>query len=419
MKITIIGAGIIGVTTSYFLAKYGYEVEVLERQAGPALETSFANAGMITPSMADPWNSPGILTTLVKNIGRKDSAFLLRLNALPSLVGWGLSFLLNSNEKSFLKNTHLSADLSCYSLKILKKLRAELGLEYEQRETGSLKVFRDKGSMDKYAKISSYLEQYDMRFKVVYGTEILEIEPSLEPIIEELCGAIFYPDDEAGNAYKFTCELAKVAEKEGVKFRYDVSAEKLSIVDGVISEIITNKGEVRADKYILCAGSFSPLLAHAVGVDIPVRPVKGYSISVPLNGWNKGPIMPIIDDGFHAAITPLGDILRVAGTAEFAGYDDHLDQDRINNLYELLEEIYPNFGAVVKREHVKEWCGFRPMSTDGIPFIGETPVKNLFVNTGHGPLGWTMASGSAKMLCDIVTGATPELDLNSYGLGRS
>ncbi len=418
MKITIIGAGIVGVTTSYFLAKHGYEVEVLERQEGPALETSFANAGMITPSMADPWNSPGILTTLVKNIGRKDSAFLLRLNALPSLIGWGLSFLLNSNKKTFLKNTHLSAGLSCYSLQVLKELRAELGLEYEQRETGSLKVFRDKGSMDKYAKISSYLEQYDMRFKMVYGTEILKIEPSLEPVIDELCGAIFYPDDEAGNAYKFTCEVAKAAEKEGVKFRYGVSAEKLNMVDDAIFGISTNEGDVKADKYILCTGSFSPILAQGVGIDIPVRPVKGYSISVPLNGWNKGPIMPIVDDGFHAAITPLGNILRVAGTAEFAGYDDRLDQDRINNLYELLEEIYPNFGAAVKREYVNEWCGFRPMSADGVPFIGKTPIENLFVNTGHGPLGWTMASGCAKMLCDIVTDVTPKLDPYSYRLGR-
>ncbi len=181
----------------------------------------------------------------------------------------------------------------------------------------------------------------------------------------------------------------------------------------------TNSGEYKADLFVLCAGSFSPLLARDIGINIPIRPVKGYSISVPLKGWNKGPRTPILDDGLHIGLTPLGDILRVAGTAEFTGYDDTLDKNRIQNLYDLLEEVYPDFIPYINKDEVKEWCGFRPMSTDGIPFIGKPKIENLNLNTGHGPLGWTMAAGSAKMLCDLISGDKPALNASHYALSRT
>lgn len=418
MKIIIIGAGVIGSTTAYYLARAGHDVEVIDRQEGPALETSFANAGMLTPSMADPWNAPGIFKTLVSTIGNPHSPFLLRLKALPSLLGWGVSFLNNSREKLYIENIHRSADLSWYSVKLLDELRKNLNIKYDQISTGSIKVFRDMESLEKLARLSEHLIPHGMTYEVLKGNDLLKAEPSLEPVIDKLAGGVHFPDDQAGNAYKFTCEIEKEAMKLGAKFNYGISVEKIIKKHNDISALRTNAGDMTADKYILCAGSFSTPLAKSIGINIPVRPAKGYSITVPLNGWNGGPRMPIIDDGFHAAISPLGDVLRIAGTAEFAGLDQSLTSDRLANMYDLLSEIYPNFAPYFDKDKVTEWAGLRPISVDGSPYLGKTDVANLLVNTGHGPLGWTMAAGSAKMLVDIIDGNEPALDPSKYSLSR-
>ena len=418
MKIIIIGAGVIGSTTAYYLAKSGHDIEVIDRQEGPALETSFANAGMLTPSMADPWNAPGIFKTLVSTIGNPHSPFLLRFKALPSLLGWGVSFLNNSREKLYIENIHRSADLSWYSVKLLDELRKKLNIKYDQITTGSIKVFRDMESLEKLARLSEHLIPHGMTYEVLKGNDLLKAEPSLEPVIDKLAGGVHFPDDQAGNAYKFTCEIEKEAMKLGAKFNYGVRVEKIIKKHNDISAVRTSAGDMTADKYILCAGSYSTPLAKSIGINIPVRPAKGYSITVPLNGWNGGPRMPIIDDGFHAAISPLGDVLRIAGTAEFAGLDQSLTSDRLANMYDLLSEIYPDFAPYFDKDKVTEWAGLRPISVDGSPYLGKTDVANLLVNTGHGPLGWTMAAGSAKMLTDIIDGNEPALDPKKYSLNR-
>jgi len=418
MKIIIIGAGVIGSTTAYYLAKSGHDIEEIDRQEGPALETSFANAGMLTPSMADPWNAPGIFKTLVSTIGNPHSPFLLRLKALPSLLGWGVSFLNNSREKLYIENIHRSADLSWYSVKLLDELRKKLNIKYDQITTGSIKVFRDMESLEKLARLSEHLIPHGMTYEVLKGNDLLKAEPSLEPVIDKLAGGVHFPDDQAGNAYKFTCEIEKEAMKLGAKFNYGVRVEKIIKKHNDISAVRTSAGDMTADKYILCAGSYSTPLAKSIGINIPVRPAKGYSITVPLNGWNGGPRMPIIDDGFHAAISPLGDVLRIAGTAEFSGLDQSLTSDRLANMYDLLSEIYPDFAPYFDKDKVTEWAGLRPISVDGSPYLGKTDVANLLVNTGHGPLGWTMAAGSAKMLTDIIDGNEPALDPKKYSLNR-
>ena len=418
MKIIIIGAGVIGSTTAYYLAKSGHDIEEIDRQEGPALETSFANAGMLTPSMADPWNAPGIFKTLVSTIGNPHSPFLLRLKALPSLLGWGVSFLNNSREKLYIENIHRSADLSWYSVKLLDELRKKLNIKYDQITTGSIKVFRDMESLEKLARLSEHLIPHGMTYEVLKGNDLLKAEPSLEPVIDKLAGGVHFPDDQAGNAYKFTCEIEKEAMKLGAKFNYGVRVEKIIKKHNDISAVRTSAGDMTADKYILCAGSYSTPLAKSIGINIPVRPAKGYSITVPLNGWNGGPRMPIIDDGFRAAISPLGDVLRIAGTAEFSGLDQSLTSDRLANMYDLLSEIYPDFAPYFDKDKVTEWAGLRPISVDGSPYLGKTDVANLLVNTGHGPLGWTMAAGSAKMLTDIIDGNEPALDPKKYSLNR-
>ena len=418
MKITIIGAGLMGVTSAYFLAKKGYEVEVLERQDGSALETSFANAGMLTPSMADPWNAPDILSTLIGSLFGTHSSFVLRPKALPSLIGWGLNFLNQSRPKYYYENLHRSADLACYSMDVLKRLTAELNLKYDHLATGSLKIFRNKENLEKAAKLSESLFQHDLGFEVIKKDDLLSVDQSLSSVGDTIYGGLYFPDDQSGNAHLFTLEMEKHAQEQGAKFHYGVNVNDF-IRDGVtIKSVSTNVGTFTSDIFILSAGSYSMQLARKVGVELPIRPAKGYSISIPMNGWNDGPRMPINDDDYHVAITPLGETLRVAGTAEFAGFDKTLRRDRIDDLHNLVSEIYPDFAKTIDPNEVSEWMGLRPLSYDGSPFIGRTAIENLYLNSGHGPLGWTMAAGSAKMLESVISGEITPLDPNIYSLSR-
>ena len=418
MKITIIGAGIIGVSSAYFLAKSGYEVEVIDRQNGPGLETSFANAGMLTPSMSDPWNSPGLMGSLISSLIGGHSSLSLTPRVLPSMVGWGFSFLNQSRQKYFYNNLHRSAELCCYSMKVLTKLNDDLNINYQGYKTGSMKIFRDQSAMDKLVKLSEHLKDHGMTFQVLKSKELLKKEPSLKEAEHRLCGGVYFPDDHAGNAYQFTCEMEKKTRNLGVSFRYGVSVNKMVRDGEKITKLISSKGDFISDMFILCAGSYSTPLARTAGLNIPVRPAKGYSLTIPINGWNSGPRMPLIDDGSHLAITPLGDTIRIAGTAEFVGYDRNIKKNRIGKLYNLFDEIYPQFSPYLERDKVKEWAGLRPLTADGSPYIGRTPIKNLHLNTGHGPLGWTMAAGSAKMLSNILRGEKTILDENSYSLNR-
>ncbi len=258
-----------------------------------------------------------------------------------------------------------------------------------------------------------------MSFRVVSGKELLEIDPSLSHCADELCGALYFPDDHAGNAYLFTCEIEKAAKQMGVTFHYGVSVDKIVKEGGRVRKIETSVGTKECDHLVLAAGSYSTPLAKAVGINIPVRPAKGYSLSIPMKGWNAGPKMPINDDDFHAAVTPLGNTLRVAGTAEFAGLDASLDRARLDALYDLVKDIYPDFYETIDRSEVAEWAGLRPLSLDGSPYLGKTEIENLYLNTGHGPLGWTMACGSAQMLSDIIAGKETALDKSAYNIKRT
>lgn len=418
MRIIIIGAGLLGVASGYFLAKSGHDVKIFDREEGPGLDASFANAGMLTPSMSDPWNAPGIWGQIFSMVGRHNSPFLLRPKALPSLIGWGLTFFKNSRRRLFLNNMRRNAELATYSLEIMAGLKNELSLKYDKNKNGSIKVFRDQKAMDKVVALSCYLDRHKIEYHVMDREGLLKTEPALSAIGEQLCGGIYFPGDESGDAYQFCHGLTEATKKAGGKFHFGRTVTKLVKEGGRISKVITDEGEFEADIFILSAGSYSSLLAGKVGVKIPVRPVKGYSLTVPVNGWCSGPKIPVVDDGFHAAITPLGNRLRVAGTAEFAGYDTSLDGGRLENLYTLLNEIYPDLTPHFDREEVEEWAGLRPMSADGVPVIGKTNISNLYLNTGHGHLGWSMMAGSGKLLSDIISGVPTEIDSQPYEISR-
>jgi D-amino-acid dehydrogenase len=417
-KIVVIGAGVIGVSTAYYLAREGFEVSVLESREGPALETSFANAGMISPSLISPWNRPGTFSALIKSIGREDSAFTLRLKALPSLVTWGISFLLNSNKEKFEKNRYRCVELASYSAKILKQLRDDLNIEYKQAFGGTLKIFHQQKSMDDFVDDLKYLNAFDINFQVLNGEEILQLEPSLSPIIDSLCGAVFFPADETGDAYEFSSELEKAANDLGVKFFYGETVKSFTKYRSNIKKVITNKSSHEAEYFVICAGSYSPVIAKKMGVNISVKPVKGYSVSSSFMGKRNLLKRTILVDKFHMAISPMENTVRATSSAEFVGFDNSLNREQIDKIYVNLKKLYPELSHEITSENSDEWCGFRPMTSNGLPYIGKTKVKNTFVNTGHGSFGWTLAVGSAKLLSDIICETKTAIDVKPYAVNK-
>ncbi|ROR29660.1 D-amino acid dehydrogenase [Inmirania thermothiophila] len=418
MRVVVVGSGLLGVAAAWFLRRAGAEVTVLERREGAALETSFANAGMLTPSMADPWNAPGVFWKVLRWLGREDSPMLLRPQALPSMLGWGLRFLANSTPERYLRNTARNARLANYSLATLRRLRDELGLAYDQRTLGTLKVFRSHEAMRHMVELARFLEEHGVVSRVLDVDGVLEVEPTLAPVRARLVGGIHYPGDESGDAHLACRQVAEHAARAGVVFRFGVEVTGLVRRGRRLAAVQTTEGPVEADAFVLAAGSYSPLLARRLGLDLPIRPVKGYSITVPCGDWKEELHLPVVDDDLHLAITPLGRRLRVAGTAEFTGWDTTVRPGRIAMLRRLVEELLPTFAPHLRSAEIAEWAGLRPMSCDGVPILGPTPVEGLFLCTGTGHLGWTLAWGAGRLVADLVTGRTPHLDPADYALAR-
>lgn len=416
MHVIVIGCGLAGVTTAYFLAEYGAQVTVLDRAPGPARETSFANGSLITPSLADPWNSPGVLGVLLRSLGREDSPMLLRLKALPSLGLWGLSFLRHSSqarfEASFLKNVRISS----YSQSVMAALLRQHPLQFEHVMDGTLQIFRKPEGLQDALKVAHFLKQVQIRHRALTPDELIEFEPALAPIRNDLQGGISYPDDEVGNARLFCEELCRVTKSSGTEFRFGEQVLRIEHRRRSVTGVVTARERLQADAYVLAAGSYSTEFTKQLGFRLPVRPAKGYSLTLPIDKTGPSPRHAVIDDELHAAVVPLGDKLRIAGTAEFAGFDRSINSRRIANLQTLLKRIYPEFQA--SQEPQEAWTGLRPMTPDGMPILGTSPLDNLYLNTGHGPLGWTMACGSGKIVADRIMNKLAEFDSSPYGYDR-
>ena len=416
MKALIIGSGLIGVSSAYFLARRGWEVTVLDRQEGPGQETSFANGSLLTPSMPEPWNSPGSWRVLLKSIGRSDSALKLHLKALPHLSGWGTGFLRNSSAARYERNTIKNMKLALYSREVLMRLREEIGIEYGGDFRGSLRVIRDAQALERALSWAERLREQGITYRRLTADEVVELEPTLAPVGGQLAGGIHYPMDEIGNAYKFCVALADHARGSGVDFRFRTPVTGIEVRAGNVAAVSSGGERFTADRYIMCAGSYSPLLLKELGLKLPIRPAKGYSITFERPPLDPPFRLPVADDDFHAVVVPLENVIRVAGTAEFTGYDLTLPEARIQNLLTLVKQVLPTGGF--ERAQAKPWCGLRPMSVDGVPIIGPTPIGNLWTNTGHGHLGWTMAAGSGRLLADLLTGGSPGVNPDGYALAR-
>ncbi|MFQ5659965.1 MAG: D-amino acid dehydrogenase [Gammaproteobacteria bacterium] len=418
MKIMIIGSGLLGVSTAYFLSQQGHRVMVFDRQEGPGMETSFANGGMLTPSQAEPWNQPGILGKLLSWMGKENSPFLLRPTALFSLLGWGMAFMRHSSPARFRQNLRKNARLAAYSLQVLKDLRQRHTLSYEQACKGTAKVYATQKDLQQGEELSELAGETGSRFQMLDVAELIDLEPALSDVSYRLAGGIYYPDDESGDAHKFCRHLAGLAEKSGAVFRYHVAVTRLEQSAGRITGVATSVGKQEADAYVLAAGSYTPLIAKPVGLKLPIRPIKGYSLTLDLNGWEAGPSIPVVDDMMHSAITPLGTGLRVTGTAEFDGYNQDIRPGRIENMFRLVSRLYPAFIPYLDRASAAQWACLRPYCCDGVPLLGQTALANLYLNTGHGHLGWTMAAGSGKLVADLISGQDLAMDISPYRLDR-
>ena len=416
MKALIIGSGLLGITSAYSLSRRGWEVTVLDRQDGPGQETSFANGSLRTPSMPEPWNAPGSWRVMLKSIGRSDSPLKLRLKALPHLGGWGTRFLLNSSAERYHRNTVKNLKLALHSLEVLARVRQETGIEYGCALRGSLRIIRDPAALDRALEWAEKLRPDGLTYRRLTPEEIVAMDPALAPIGRQLAGGIHYPVDETGNAYKFCVGLADHARRTGVEFRFRTPVTGIEVRQGRVTAVMSGGTRFTADRYIVAAGSYSPLILKKLGIRMPVRPAKGYSITFESPRLDPPFQQPVADDDFHAVVVPLENSIRVAGTAELTGYDLSLREERIENLLTLVRQVLPAGGF--ERAQAKPWCGLRPMSVDGVPIIGPTAVGNLWVNTGHGPLGWTMAAGSGQLLSDLMTGGSAGVNPDDYALAR-
>lgn len=416
MKVLVLGGGVIGVCAAYELARSGHEVTVLERQPGAALETSFANAGEISPGYASPWAGPDVPMKAVKWLLMRYRPLVLWPLLDPAMWRWGWMMLRNCTAEAYALNKSRMVPLAEYSRDRMKALRAATGIDYDDRALGTLQLFRTQKQLDGTASDIEVLRKYGVPFELLDRAGFVAAEPGLAETQHKFVGALRLPNDETGDCFKFTTRLARMAEGMGVKFRFSVNIECLEHAGGEVMGVRLEGDELlSADRYVLALGSHSPLMLRPLGIDIPVYPVKGYSITVPIVDAAHAPVSTIMDETHKVAVTRLGDRIRVGGTAELAGYSLALREPRRRTLEHVVTDLFPKGGDV---KQASFWCGLRPMTPDGTPIVGPTPYANLLLATGHGTLGWTMAAGTGQVIADLVSGRTPEIPIDGLTMAR-
>lgn len=423
MHTVVIGAGLLGASTAYFLLRHGIEVTLVEAQAGPALGASFGNGGYQQATVPDPWNAPGVGRLFwsawkASLFGQADdSPFVVRTRALPGLIGWGRRFLKHAFQASYLDHTIKNWHLAQYTLEVTRQVADAEQISYAASDQGGLILFRSHDSLESYEQLARHLAERGARYERLDRDALYTQEPSLARLESRLVGAIYYPDDRSGDARAYCLGLVKALEANGAAIAYDEPVQDLSVLaDGI--RVQGKHLDVKADAVVIAAGSGSPLLARQLGIHLPITPAKGYSISVPMDDWELKPKHVMADMGVHAGVNPMGARLRVAGTAEFSGHSSEITQGRVRYLVDLLRALYPAEADRVDIADVEPWSGLRPLCADGLPIIGESPVPGVYLNTGHGGLGWTQALGSGKALADRIAGLAPDLDLSPYSYSR-
>ena len=415
MKVVVLGSGVIGVTSAYQLAKAGHEVTVVDRQPAAGLETSYANAGEVSPGYSAPWAGPGVPLKAIKWLLMHHRPLVIRPQLDLNFVRWGVAMLRNCTAARYELNKGRMVRLAEYSRDCLKELRSETGLQYDQRTQGTLQLFRTQAQLDGTAADIAILQRYGVRFELLDRAGCIRHEPALARVQHKFVGGLLLPGDETGDCFKFTQNLAGLAAQRGVVFRHGTKVQKLQS-DGVnVTGVVTDSGTLKADVYLMAMGSFSPKLLSPLGIHIPVYPVKGYSITVPITQASGAPESTVMDETHKVAVTRLGDRIRVGGTAELAGFDMRLHDARRHTLEHVVTDLFPDGGDVKRAEF---WCGLRPMTPDGTPVLGGTRLQNLHLATGHGTLGWTMAAGTGRVMADLISGRAPSIDMEGLTMAR-
>jgi D-amino-acid dehydrogenase len=414
MRIVILGSGVIGVTSAYYLAKAGHEVTVLDRQPGPALETSFANAGQISPGYASPWAAPGIPLKALKWMMQRHSPLSIQPDGTLFQLQWMWQMLRNCTADRYAINKERMVRVAEYSRDCIKALRAETGIDYEGRQHGTMQLFRTEKQFADAEKDIEVLKDSGVPYELLTRDQLANAEPALAAVKGKLVGSLRLPNDETGDCQMFTTRLAQMAVALGVKFRYNVSIDHLVMAGDAIAGVQCGAELVTADSYVVALGSYSTQLLKPL-LGIPVYPMKGYSITVPILNPAAAPTSTILDETYKIAVTRFDDRIRVGGMAELSGFDLRLNPRRRATLEMVVNDLFPGAGDTAKATF---WTGLRPMTPDGAPIIGATKVRNLYLNTGHGTLGWTMSCGSAQLLADLISAKQPAIRADDLAVSR-
>lgn len=414
MRVVVLGSGVVGVTSAWYLRQQGHEVTVIDREPDAALETSAANAGQISPGYAAPWAAPGVPLKAIKWMFQRHAPLAISLDGSGFQLKWMWQMLRNCDTRHYMENKGRMVRLAEYSRDCLKALRASTGIAYEGRQGGTLQLFRTEQQYENAAKDIAVLEDAGVPYQLLESHRLAEVEPALADVAHKLTGGLQLPNDETGDCQLFTQRLARMAAEAGVVFRYNTPVDRLLYEGNQIYGVQCGAEVFKADAYVMAFGSYSTAMLKGI-VDIPVYPLKGYSLTIPIAEESGAPMSTVLDETYKIAITRFDSRIRVGGMAEIVGFNTALLQPRRETLEMVVRDLYPRGGHV---EQATFWTGLRPMTPDGTPIVGRTPYKNLWLNTGHGTLGWTMACGSGQLISDLISGRTPAIPFDDLGVAR-
>lgn len=415
MKVVVLGAGIVGTTTAYYLNKAGHEVTVIDRQSGVANETSYANAGQLSFGYTTPWAAPNIPFKALKWLGRAHSPLIIKMDGSWYQARWMAQMTANCTEKAYTRNQSRMMRISEYSRALLHEFEAEEKLNFEQRHKGTLHLFRDEKAFEAHQKHMHVLDSFNVPYQQLDATGVLMFEPALAHAKEQIAGAFHLPNDSTGDCRIFSQKLFELCQQRGVKFLFNQTIRSVKTADNKIAGIVTDKGDYTADAYVCALGCFSRHLMNSLGVDLPVYPVKGYSLTIPITNADNAPQSTVLDETYKVALTRFDNRIRVGGMAELSGYHIKLSPVHRETLTMVTNELFPDSCATDKAEY---WSGLRPMTPDSTPIIGYTKFSNLLTNTGHGTLGWTMSFASGRMIADLISKGQAEIQTDDLSLQR-
>ncbi|MFM4849814.1 D-amino acid dehydrogenase [Aeromonas rivipollensis] len=415
MDIVVLGGGVVGVTSAWYLAKAGHKVTLLERRGGVALETSHANAGQISPGYASPWAAPGIPLKAAKWLLQKHAPFTVRPTSDPFQLRWMLKMFANCTPAAYAVNKGRMVRLAEYSRDCMKLLRDELALDYEGRQLGTLQLFRSQAQRDASQRDIEVLEEYGVPYQSLDADGCEEVEPALARVRGKIVGGLRLPGDETGDCFRFTQALADEARRLGVEFVFNCAIDEVELAQGRAVAVRAGEQRFKADAIVCALGSYGTGFLRPLGIELPVYPVKGYSLTLPMTDAAGAPRSTVLDETYKVAITRFDERIRVGGMAELSGFDLALNPRRHDTLAMVVRDLFPEGGDL---EQASFWTGLRPMTPDGTPLVGPSPIPGLWLNTGHGTLGWTMAAGSGRLLSDLISGSAPAISDEGLTLAR-